>query len=1037
MVRNVCIFLAVIIVLGCGQVQSDAQELPEFKLVRGLRDQGMPDLALEYLEKISKQRKGSASKLLALELARTRLALARQTPEPDRRRALTAQARQGFRKFLETASKQDSLYYEASLELARVARLLGENQVSRARKSEQKSTRVSEMRSARPYFEAAAASFGEAANALAKRNDDQVTQLRLQARLEQGISLFELGETFLDQNEVRERGKTIDAAKALFAKVIKQAQQAGGAALPILWEARAWIAECDYANDRKKEASDQFLFIMQQNIRSKPATRAGVRVALFFLIQHALFDQNDLAKANQRAEQWIRLFPEYVNSPEGLSTRYYLALTLQGLVEAKLQRDKQSGSLRAPPTGTVREQLERAKEIYELLAAGDHEYSQRAEQKRLGLVLDLATGRSEDADQLRSFEECYVQAQVQQAKLARLIEATKKNPTDNPQQRIDEATVQTFKKVVNYIQRGLGLVDAGDDPSQVDEARLLLIYAYLNTKNYPRAAIMGEHLARSTRPTSKTLNAALNALQAYNLALQAARRQNQPDLAADMRRLKNLAKFILTTWPEEPDADNARHQLGFYQLQQQDLVAACKTFQSIQDSYVGINQVRLLHGAAAYQLQKSDVDPQQKQQLLTQAIAGLSKLPAALPDSPGEVANAYCRARLQLGQLYLIQKDYRKVQTLGDKVVEQIANFAYLDKDQQQRLSDSAQALQLTGLAGAALELMKTDDLDQAQALLEPVVESIQNELTRGDRQGVGLEFQNLRRAQRNILALILRIVVRQGLIAKAEQLVVALQNSGEDQESINVLRQVVNDIRVQIEALRDQGETEPAEAMAASFSKVLDQIADQVGLSEQMLIFLSQGYASIDQHARAARLLEDFLNANQSDQTKERFIKTVEYLLAKTYREAGEYTKARALLDKIIGTKADKGWGYTSLEIRKEEIYLLEAQKRWRTALGKWTTFARLWRDRIKPDDPNDQARDIYFDFYVETQRCLAAANSTLSDQVKDRQFDKIADALIRLETKNANLRPPVQEAIRNVLSDYPLLKQKYQQMGGKFIDP
>ena len=53
-----------------------ADEPPVLEFVRGLRAQGMPDLALEYLQSKSKNPPANLAPLLPLELAKTRLELA-------------------------------------------------------------------------------------------------------------------------------------------------------------------------------------------------------------------------------------------------------------------------------------------------------------------------------------------------------------------------------------------------------------------------------------------------------------------------------------------------------------------------------------------------------------------------------------------------------------------------------------------------------------------------------------------------------------------------------------------------------------------------------------------------------------------------------------------------------------------------------------------------------------------------------------------------------------------------------------------------
>src|SRR5438477_6946366 len=93
-----------------------AAEEPHLAFVQGLRNKHYPDLALEYLQKLSQNPPAEFAAFLPLELARTRLELAKLEPDLARRDVQYTQARGEFETFLQKNSNHP-LAAEANFEI--------------------------------------------------------------------------------------------------------------------------------------------------------------------------------------------------------------------------------------------------------------------------------------------------------------------------------------------------------------------------------------------------------------------------------------------------------------------------------------------------------------------------------------------------------------------------------------------------------------------------------------------------------------------------------------------------------------------------------------------------------------------------------------------------------------------------------------------------------------------------------------------------------------------------------------------------------
>ena len=157
--------LLAVLVVAAWSARGDETPQMQLDFVRKLRDKGYVDLALEYLEAWQKKAPPEMKTILPMEMARTRIALARDKP-PDQRLALIKAARTELETFVKSyADKPEGV--QARLELARLDTQAGKAVLSKALRQEDIKTQQSEAKAAEALFIRAGQELDAAAKLLA------------------------------------------------------------------------------------------------------------------------------------------------------------------------------------------------------------------------------------------------------------------------------------------------------------------------------------------------------------------------------------------------------------------------------------------------------------------------------------------------------------------------------------------------------------------------------------------------------------------------------------------------------------------------------------------------------------------------------------------------------------------------------------------------------------------------------------------------------------------------------------------------------
>ena len=1078
-----------------------ADQIPHLDLIRGLRTQGQADLALQYLEKVEALKLPELQNLLILERAKIFVEMAAEESDTGERNKLIARARASFDQFNQ-ANPNSPQAVQVRLERARLLGLEGEGVASQARRADasegKAGTKGNELRVAsRKLFTDAAAEYkqipklidaqlGKADPALKK----ELEAAQLQVQFDEGRAIYNMAKTF-SRDSGTEYGKGIEAARKIFDTL-----GARETTIPICWIAKVWAARCEYENDRKKEASEGYAAVLKA---TEPSALAAIRLARAFQVDNLYTDALD-AKSNKylpiivATDNWLRDYPNFRRSPEGLNVRYVAARARDLEARNGIIFDKQvKKDDELKPIGLTPDALafaKRAEADYKALLETPNEYSDRAGRFRLQLILLRTTALNKSSDDIEpfrlvNFDECFLQAQVQEAKLGRFINTGTPTP-----EAISDEILSRYNKVIHLVERGLILAGKGDSSKDQNEARLLLIHGYYYARHYAEAALLGDMMARSSARDPASAAAGGIAIQSYRATLDELSAINPPvndaEKAPDIARLKALAVYMEQTFPQAPETNWARFNLAYLARQiDKNNVEATRLYSLLTPTFPRYLITKLNQGSLCLELIKISTengeairDPEVLAQnlathkaLWVATVQQLETLPIPAANASLDQVSAYILARINLGNLYLLSPaDREKPLALVDDITKTMATFTQLAGPGKIDLAARVRNLRLSTLSLLAFSDLREGQHAKVAERLDPEIKVIEAEAGKPIEGEVPQSQQIQAKLGRELIVMAMRSSVESGQIDRARGLLDTLQKLDKNPEQFQaIMSSMVTTIRHQLDEYRKDKKEEEAKKLTKDFSTFLDQIAAREGNTTGTWLFLARAYAGIDDFTKAAELLEKVhktaltpLKEGDAEATKkhETELHSIQLMLARTYRQAGKLKEAETLFKtEILGDPAKKEidpmtkqpkkyWGSSFLPARREYILLLEDQKKFREAVAAWTALAKSFGDKLPAlpvkNADEQHARKMYFELYIESQRASARAYSGISAkapanvlQQQEDGFGNVAKKLVDLEKLAPDLNDDHRDSIRSLLELYPQVKAKYIEAGGTLIKP
>ena len=642
-------------VLGSLSVTPRAQAVePAQAFVDGLRERGLYDYALEYLDRAGsnplvpenfKQKILYEQGVTLVEQAGQLLSSSRQEKKLD-----AAQAK--LSAFIE-AHGENALAAEARNQLAKVlmarGRMLKRRTKTLLRAQEEQRTQL--LGQARQYFDDAQHVFDESrahyAEAIrkskkdtptAKADRDTLRRQWIQSRLWIAETIYERAGTHpADSADYR---KEITATSEMYKALYEKNRRSLAGLHAHLWEGRCYqdLGQLDKA---ARCYEDLTLHVADLPVFRKLISEAHRRLAECFIHQ-AKYDE-----AIDKCSDWLAQ-ARGAESREGewLAVAYQLALA-----HAEKGRSLKSGS------STAKRHLRTARDWARETGRWTSEVQQPAQ------LLFAELGPTIKIAKPKSFDEAYNAAtgaiDLMKSSQGVIHLARRNNPeqVDQLQEQLNESRAVAF----DSFRAALAMADVQTDIEKINRARYYLCYLNYDSGRFYDAAVLGEFLARKYPKNAHAREAAKIAMAAYQRLYF---HTDGNDKVFETARLVAIANYMIRRWPDEKEADDAYLMLVNFTVRQGKIRQAEQYVAKISPERRASAQIQVGRGYWNDYLRALGSDPSVRPDqaaLDTMKGKAQSALEAGIEEMrDGPITATTASAALSLVQIYLDTSHYKQ-----------------------------------------------------------------------------------------------------------------------------------------------------------------------------------------------------------------------------------------------------------------------------------------------------------------------------------------------------------------------------------------
>lgn len=999
---------------------------PDGLFVERLRLAGFADVALEYLDRLGGAGRSELADRRSLERAKCFAALADAEVESRCRDRRMDAAHEAFEQWIasaaDEASKVDARAELARLCIRRAQSDLARRPVAKSARQEANARCTEHLNLARSLAKAV-----RAARVAVQGSSPDGLRQRREADFDIALASFYLAQAVNvgGREGLQRRNQHVESAR-------KEFEQLARADDAIAWQALAWVGKCWLELDNPGEARRVFAQVEHEG--TQPAAAGGLRLAKYgqlLLLDRGAGVRSRPADVIRGATEWLDRFRYDVNTSEGRGVRYLLAKNLV----ARSGVTGQTHGVRLDAAG--RESIQRAVDLLGELAAGGAEHSQSAAALRLDVAEFLVP---EDVGLPMSFAEGYLIAQVELNRRAKLAPG----PAGG-------ARTMHVSRARAALEHGLALANSNDRRRDLFDARVLLCYCHLLDGNPSAAAVLGEYLARNSRESGFGARPAIYALSAYSAMIADGVAADAP---ANRRRITELAAFMEQRWPDEPETDAARFQLGELAFFDRNYAEAVRQYAKVRPVFEGFTYAKYREGAAAQLAASAGAGALP---LLQTAIADLKRVPNWPAGASPEMVVAHAQVRLQLGELLLVSKGENaaaQASEIGRQLTTAMPGSLPDGEPARRQLEADAGRIWAVAATVEAGFKLNSGQSAQARSTLSPLVTHLRS-LAGGQSQE-----RRLLDAAMEALATDARAAVRLRHPPVGRDYVELFRGLGGDTSAFVA--------RLAFE-LRGEDKENPAVAIA------LDSLAELPDSKPGTRKLIADGLSGIGRHVKAAELLAAIAPPTSEEGEASRTFHAARLALAREYRLGKAFDRAKSVMREILGTPTNKGWGHDNLDVRREALALCEdegnfagavqiavqVQKALTESLRDYETkAARLIHLRGDNAANNDvpgalrgialaecdqlesdlrrllPARDCYFEFWRAEMSLLLRYAQTLPPIQSAEALDRVAARLVKLERGHPDIGGTVnRRALNQLLVGHPALKHAYESSGGKAL--
>jgi len=731
-----------------------------------------------------------------------------------------------------------------------------------------------------------------------------------------------------------------------------------------------------------------------------------------------------LTATRDEALKWLAAYPSHANAPEGQGVQWELAncYIKEALVAGK-------NDLNSPKAAGI---VAKAQKLLASLAEGDSDYAEQANQ--LNLTLSVSRIAAVPIAKLQGFDDVYLKGHYEWNQVKKVVaKLAAPDLKEEEKKKLGKERHDRLESVVQAFTQALRRADDKTPAGKKDDARFFRVMAFLELGDLHRAAVAGEALARQQPPRKRSAAAAGYALEAYAAIL--ARDGNDDN----RERLLNLANFILKEqskiWAHEPVTPASHYKLAMTHQREANFKDAVAELEQLTDSFPAFTYAQGKLVFIALQARNKAKDDKEKTYFQDKALAALKRIPKLPPAPDPDTANMFFKAQMEYSKwLYgeaakdLAKNDmgkasakYKEMAGFNKQLQDQLAKVPVkISAENKDKLTFTLGVLEKYSRLGLAeIEYRKGNyDLVLSPPLTGAVVVEVQK---LGAKAGPipMREYQVVG----DILGLALRASVQKGKIAEAKTVLGLIQrlssDGGEFADRTGVLRTLVQDLEVQVRALKKANDPAKLKAFVGNFSALVDELAkgsDKKGNDPATFFFLARLYDSLDQHQQAAdmyakipapKALEKPKGSKFTDD-EEKDIQSYWYSqvqFARQLRLIGgdkkkeHFDKANAVLSKLLRHVHARGHQLAE----KEKIFLLQEKEIYGGAATQWEKFMKNPGLAKQMADGDQNAKETYFDAYYQMIFCIYKYSR--SDGAKAKKLDKAylrraADSIVKLES-------------------------------------
>jgi tetratricopeptide (TPR) repeat protein len=791
---------------------------PAEEFLRGLKERGLNELALDYLERMK------TSPLVGEEFRRqipyhrgvVLIEQSRQSADPAVRSRLLDQARAELERFAQ--DNPDSVESaEAQMQLGTMQLDRGQQLMADARKlpdaAAYDAERIAQAREARRHYQDGRAMFELAAGIYSSEleklpptsssdvDSDQGTKRQeyrsrvAQLRFYAAQANFETAQTFPpgDDDYRKHHESTAKELTAIYEEFARSTS-----ALVALY-AHLYEGRCYQALGEYQMALGCYEDILRESNVLPPFRR---------VIASAIHRKAETLTSQEKYDTAIEICraslddaqPDEQKLTEWLAVRFRLAEALQ-----KKAEQLTAGSIQQ------RRLLAEARDAYRVVAGSTNEYQSAARAAVSALVPD----EGEEREEPKSFQAAYdlgkdALASYNAARLAQPT-AEKNNPEGVPE--LKTQMQQGKEDARHYFRLATTLIDDDTDPKLVNEVRYFLCWLYWEAEDYYRAAVLGEFIARRYPDHPSASSAAKLSMASFEQLYSKAAAAGGDNAATEFeaRRMAGMAEFITRRWPGTDDADAAFNVLVSFAIRNDRIEEAEKLLGSASEqsrprlalqlgNAMWIRYLELAHAKGADRLDEATLE-KLKQSAVEYMRDGFESSRAG-----GNVSETVAAAGLYLVQALLSDEQYDDAIKLLEE--KDFGPLALVNKGHSVA-SRPAFVVETYKAALRAYVLVSPPQDEKAVAAMKSLEKAVQTSGAKGDTASEQLT----------------RIYVSLGI-----------------------------ELQKQIMALRESGRGRQSERIAAAFAQFLDRIAArQTEADWPTRVWLAQTYYELGTAQRAA----------------------------------------------------------------------------------------------------------------------------------------------------------------------------------------